>query len=130
MSGPVKVLSCHEAGYDGFWLHRILLEAGIINHVIDPASLQVNRRARRAKKPLPASPARAASMVALRASRLVCEAMSLIRSTTSPIFCEASTRPWTSSVARLDWEEVAGVHYGHITSDAGIPKLAPSPAVS
>ncbi len=49
MSGPVKVLSCYEAGYDGFWLHRALAEAGIINHVIDPASLQVNRRARRAK---------------------------------------------------------------------------------
>lgn len=49
MNGPVKVLSCYEAGYDGFWLHRILAEAGIINYVIDPASLQVNRRARRAK---------------------------------------------------------------------------------
>ena len=49
MKGPVKVLSCYEAGYDGFWLHRILAEAGIINYVIDPASLQVNRRARRAK---------------------------------------------------------------------------------
>ncbi len=49
MRGPVKVLSCYEAGYDGFWLHRVLAEAGIINHVIDPASLQVNRRARRAK---------------------------------------------------------------------------------
>ena len=45
----MKVLSCYEAGYDGFWLHRVLGEAGIINHVIDPASLQVNRRARRAK---------------------------------------------------------------------------------
>ena len=49
MGGPVAVLSCYEAGYDGFWLHRVLAEAGIINHVIDPASLQVNRRARRAK---------------------------------------------------------------------------------
>ena len=49
MRGPVKVRSCYEAGYDGFWLHRVLAEAGIINHVIDPASLQVNRRARRAK---------------------------------------------------------------------------------
>jgi transposase len=49
MSGPVMVLSCYEAGYDGFWLHRVLVAAGIINHVIDPASLQVNRRARRAK---------------------------------------------------------------------------------
>ena len=49
MSRPVTVLSCYEAGYDGFWLHRVLVAAGIINHVIDPASLQVNRRARRAK---------------------------------------------------------------------------------
>jgi transposase len=49
MGGPVTVLSCYEAGYDGFWLHRVLAETGIINHVIDPASLQVNRRARRAK---------------------------------------------------------------------------------
>ena len=48
-SRSVKALSCYEAGYDGFWLHRVLLEAGIINYVIDPASLQVNRRARRAK---------------------------------------------------------------------------------
>ena len=45
MSGRVKVMSCYEAGYDGFWLHRVLVEAGLINHVIDPASLQVNRRA-------------------------------------------------------------------------------------
>ena len=36
------MLSCYEAGYDGFWLHRVLLEAGITNYVIDPASLQVN----------------------------------------------------------------------------------------
>ncbi len=44
-------------------------------------------------KPLPASPARAASIVALSASRLVWPAMSLIRRTTSPIFCAASARP-------------------------------------
>ena len=41
------MLSCYEAGYDGFWLHRVLAEAGIINHVIDPVSPQV--RARRTK---------------------------------------------------------------------------------
>ncbi len=43
-------------------------------------------------KPLPASPARAASIVALSASRLVWLAMSLISSTTLPIFCAASAR--------------------------------------
>ena len=40
-------------------------------------------------KPLPASPARAASIVAFSASRLVWLAMSLIRLTTSPIFSAA-----------------------------------------
>jgi transposase len=46
---PVEVISCYEAGYDGFWLHRLLEARGVRNHVIDPASLQVDRRARRAK---------------------------------------------------------------------------------
>jgi transposase len=43
------VVSCYEAGYDGFWLHRLLLAAGITNHVFDPASIPVEQRARRAK---------------------------------------------------------------------------------
>jgi transposase len=43
------VVSCYEAGYDGFWLHRLLTAAGIINHVLDPASIAVDQRARRAK---------------------------------------------------------------------------------
>jgi transposase len=46
---PVEAISCYEAGYDGFWLHRLLQAHGVHSHVIDPASLQVNRRARRAK---------------------------------------------------------------------------------
>jgi len=45
----VDVVSCYEAGYDGFWLHRLLAAQGIRNYVIDPASVQVDRRARRAK---------------------------------------------------------------------------------
>jgi transposase len=45
----VEVISCYEAGYDGFWLHRQLEAHGIRNYVIDPASLQVDRRARRVK---------------------------------------------------------------------------------
>ena len=43
------VVSCYEAGYDGFWLHRLLLAAGIANHVFDPASIAVEQRARRSK---------------------------------------------------------------------------------
>ena len=52
-------------------------------------------------KPLPASPARAASIVALSASRLVWLAMSLISLTTSPIFCAACARPCTVVSVRL-----------------------------
>jgi transposase len=43
------MISCYEAGYDGFWLHRLLEGHGVRNQVIDPASLQVDRRVRRAK---------------------------------------------------------------------------------
>src|SRR5262249_15901356 len=43
------VLSCYEAGRDGFWLHRFLAHHGITNLVVDPASIQVNRRQRRPK---------------------------------------------------------------------------------
>jgi transposase len=48
---PVEtaVISCYEAGRDGFWLHRYLLAHGITNHVVDSSSIEVNRRARRAK---------------------------------------------------------------------------------
>jgi transposase len=44
-----KVHSCYEAGRDGWWLHRWLTTQGIDNLVIDAASIEVNRRARRAK---------------------------------------------------------------------------------
>lgn len=44
-----RVLVCYEAGYDGFWLARSLSRVGIECRVLDPASLQVNRRARRVK---------------------------------------------------------------------------------
>jgi transposase len=43
------VVSCYEAGRDGFWLHRWLVARGIDNRVVDSASIEVNRRARRAK---------------------------------------------------------------------------------
>jgi transposase len=45
----VIVASCFEAGRDGFWLHRLLIAHGVANHVMEPTSILVNRRARRAK---------------------------------------------------------------------------------
>lgn len=44
-----KVVSCFEAGRDGFWLHRFLEAEGLTNVVVDPASVSVNRRKRRRK---------------------------------------------------------------------------------
>jgi transposase len=43
------VLSCYEAGRDGFWIHRALEGLGVRNVVVDSASIEVNRRARRMK---------------------------------------------------------------------------------
>lgn len=43
------VISCYEAGRDGFWLHRQFARDGIENVVVDPASIEVNRRRRRPK---------------------------------------------------------------------------------
>jgi transposase len=44
-----QVVSCYEAGRDGFWLHRFLVHEGVRNIVVDSASIEVNRRKRRAK---------------------------------------------------------------------------------
>jgi transposase len=43
------VVSCYEAGRDGFWIHRALVAQGVRNRVVDSASIEVNRRARRVK---------------------------------------------------------------------------------
>jgi transposase len=44
-----RVISCYEAGRDGFWVDRLLSELGVENVVVDAASMKVDRRARRAK---------------------------------------------------------------------------------
>ena len=49
LSAQAKVHCCYEAGRDGWWLHRWLSKQGIDNIVVDAASIEVNRRARRAK---------------------------------------------------------------------------------
>src|SRR6202521_1271316 len=49
LAPEARVGSCYEAGRDGFWLHRWLIAHDIDNIVVDSASIEVNRRARRAK---------------------------------------------------------------------------------
>lgn len=43
------IISVYEAGYDGFWLHRVLVAEGIESHVVDPASITTSRRRRQTK---------------------------------------------------------------------------------
>lgn len=49
LPADAPVRSCYEAGRDGFWLHRYLIANSVDNSVVDSASIEVNRRQRRAK---------------------------------------------------------------------------------
>ena len=49
LAAEARVVSCYEAGRDGFWLHDALLAQGLENRVVDSSSIEVNRRARRNK---------------------------------------------------------------------------------
>jgi len=49
LPAPAGVVSCYEAGRDGFWIHRALGAQGLANRVVDSASIEVNRRSRRTK---------------------------------------------------------------------------------
>ncbi|RWL88890.1 MAG: IS110 family transposase [Mesorhizobium sp.] len=49
MGRDFPIVTIQEAGLDGFWIHRVLSKAGIESYVVDPASIAVSRRSRRAK---------------------------------------------------------------------------------
>jgi transposase len=49
LDDDVRIVSCYEAGRDGFWLDRYLLSQEVENVVVDSSSIEVNRRKRRAK---------------------------------------------------------------------------------
>ena len=49
LGAAAPVCSCYEAGRDGFWPHRYLTALGVRNVVVDSSSIEVSRRARRAK---------------------------------------------------------------------------------
>lgn len=49
LPATARVVSCYEAGRDGFWIHRALTRHGMANRVVDSASIEVSRRARRTK---------------------------------------------------------------------------------
>ena len=49
LAREAPVVSCYEAGRDGFWVHRALTSLGVTNVVVDSASIEGTRRARQAK---------------------------------------------------------------------------------
>jgi transposase len=49
LAADTRVVSCYEAGRDGFWIHRALAMLGVKNHVVDSAAIEVSRQSRRAK---------------------------------------------------------------------------------
>jgi transposase len=49
MGSDYPIITIHEAGLDGFWVHRVLRQEGIESHVVDAASIATSRRRRRAK---------------------------------------------------------------------------------
>lgn len=49
LPADAAVVSCYEAGREGFWLHRYVMAQGWMNYIVDSSSIEVNRRARRAK---------------------------------------------------------------------------------
>jgi transposase len=49
LPADTPVQSGYEAGRDGFWVHRWLEAHGMANVVVDSSSIEVNRKARRAK---------------------------------------------------------------------------------
>lgn len=49
LPAAAPVVSCYEAGRDGFWIHRFLTSLRVRNVVVDAASIEVTRRKRQAK---------------------------------------------------------------------------------
>ena len=49
LAEDTPVLCCFEAGRDGFWIDRYLKKIGVTNLVVDPGSIEGNRRWRKRK---------------------------------------------------------------------------------
>jgi transposase len=49
LTNDAPIVSCYEAGRDGFWPHRLLTALGVSNLVVDSSSIEVSRRARHVK---------------------------------------------------------------------------------
>src|SRR5215470_16978897 len=97
-----RIVVCYEAGYDGFWLARSLAKIGIDCRVLDPASIQVNRRARRVKTDRIDSLALLRALIAIdRGERHVC-AVVRVRSKRKTLAVPiASASAWSESALAI-----------------------------
>jgi transposase len=105
-TGEATEVECvFEAGYDGFWLQRRLAQAGIACRVMDPASLKVDRRARRVKTDrVDAESLLRALQAWRRGDRQACKFVRV------PTVEEEDARGPRREVARVEKERVAHVN--------------------
>ena len=75
LGAPVEVISCFEAGRDGFWLHRLLLAHGVASHIVEPTSILVSRRAPPGTDRLDAEGLLRVLMACHRGDRQVCSVL-------------------------------------------------------
>ena len=106
----------HEVGLDGFWIHRLLEANGVESHVVDPASIAVPRRHRRAKTDAIDGETLLRTLMAWqRGEPRVC-AM-----TVPPSPSQEDRRRITRERAKLLQERIR--HTGRSTSRSGLPEL-------
>lgn len=88
------MLSCYEAGRDGFWLHRYLVSCGIDNQVLEPSSIKVDRRQRRAKTDR------------LDVKRVLVQLLRYLDGDTEELHLERVPKPDQEDARRLDREQL------------------------
>ena len=88
-----RVIAVYEAGWSGFWLARWLAGRGVETHVIQPSSVPVDRRARRAKSDgIDAELLLRTLLSWLRGEPRVCSMVPIPRRTRMPAAASASGR--------------------------------------
>lgn len=99
---PVQIVSCYEAGLDAHWLHRWLTEQGVTNYIVDPSSIEVSRRARRAKTDgIDVEKLMRTLLAYLRGEPRVCSMLRV------PSAAEEDRKRWNRERDRLQMEQTA-----------------------
>jgi hypothetical protein len=114
LAADCRVVSCYEAGRDGFWLHRFLEAQGVENLVVDSSSIEVSRRKRRASGEL-RWPQRLVLPPTRSAPGRSCSALDCGRQT--PALCAILRPAWLSPVS-VHWPPGVGTGQAQPSSSA------------